>query len=147
MTTVLLLSGPNLNLLGDREPEVYGTDTLDDLVEEARAAAEEYGLELEHYQSNHEGEVVDAIQGARGRCAAIVINPGAFTHYSFAVADALAAFDGVKVELHISNPSAREVWRRISVVAPYVTGTVAGFGRHGYRLAIEAVAHQLQSRG
>jgi len=147
MTTVLLLSGPNLNLLGDREPEVYGTDTLDDLVEDARAAAEEYGLELEHYQSNHEGEVVDAIQGARGRCAAIVINPGAFTHYSFAVADALAAFDGVKVELHISNPSAREVWRRISVVAPYVTGTVAGFGRHGYRLAIEAVAHQLQSRG
>ncbi|MGI8796956.1 MAG: type II 3-dehydroquinate dehydratase [Acidimicrobiia bacterium] len=147
MTTVLLLSGPNLNLLGDREPEVYGTDTLDDLVEDARAAAEEYGLELEHYQSNHEGEVVDAIQGARGRCAAIVINPGAFTHYSFAVADALAAFDGVKVELHISNPSAREVWRRISVVAPYVTGTVAGFGRHGYRLAIEAVAHQLQPRG
>ncbi len=147
MTTVLLLSGPNLNLLGDREPDVYGTDTLDDLVEDARAAAEEYGLELEHYQSNHEGEVVDAIQGARGRCAAIVINPGAFTHYSFAVADALAAFDGVKVELHISNPSAREVWRRISVVAPYVTGTVAGFGRHGYRLAIEAVAHQLQSRG
>jgi 3-dehydroquinate dehydratase-2 len=147
MTTVLLLSGPNLNLLGDREPETYGTDTLDDLVEDARAAAEKHGLELEHYQSNHEGEVVDAIQGARGRCAAIVINPGAFTHYSFAVADALAAFDGVKVELHISNPSAREAWRRISVVAPYVTGTVAGFGRHGYRLAIEAAAHQLQTRG
>ena len=147
MTTVLLLSGPNLNLLGDREPEVYGTDTLDDLVEDARAAAEEQGLALEHYQSNHEGEIVDAIQGARGRCAAIVINPGAFTHYSFAVADALAAFDGVKVELHISNPSAREAWRRISVVAPYVTGTVAGFGRHGYRLAIEAAAHQLQARG
>lgn len=145
--TVLLLSGPNLNLLGDREPEVYGTETLEDLVGDARATAEEQGLELEHFQSNHEGEVVDAIQGARGRCAAIVINPGAFTHYSYAIADALATFEGVKVELHISNPSARETWRRTSVVAPYVTGTVAGFGRHGYRLAIEAAAYRLQARG
>jgi 3-dehydroquinate dehydratase-2 len=147
MTTVLLLSGPNLNLLGDREPEVYGSDTLDDLVEDARAAAREHGLDLEHFQSNHEGAVVDAIQDARGRCAAIVINPGAFTHYSYAIADALATFEGVKVELHISNPSSRETWRRTSVVAPYVTGTVAGFGRHGYRLAIEAAAHQLRARG
>ncbi len=147
MGTILLLSGPNLNLLGEREPDVYGSDTLDDLVEDARTAAKEHGLELEHFQSNHEGEVVDAIQGARGRCAAIVINPGAFTHYSFAIADALATFDGVKVELHISNPSAREAWRRTSVVAPYVTGTVAGFGRHGYRLAVDAAAHQLEARG
>jgi 3-dehydroquinate dehydratase-2 len=147
MTTVLLLSGPNLNLLGDREPEVYGSDTLDDLVEDARAAAREHGLDLEHFQSNHEGAVVDAIQDARGRCAAVVINPGAFTHYSYAIADALATFEGVKVELHISNPSSRETWRRTSVVAPYVTGTVAGFGRHGYRLAIEAAAHQLRARG
>jgi 3-dehydroquinate dehydratase II len=147
MTTILLLSGPNLNLLGDREPDIYGMDTLGDLVKEARATAEEHGLDLEHYQSNHEGEVVDAIQGARGRCAAIVINPGAFTHYSYAIADALATFDGVKVELHLSNPSSREAWRRTSVVAPYVTGTVAGFGRHGYRLAVEAAAHQLQARG
>ena len=147
MPTVLLLSGPNLNLLGDREPDVYGTDTLGDLVEDARAAAADHGLELEHYQSNHEGEIVDAIQGARGRCAAIIINPGAFTHYSFAIADALAAFEGIKIELHISNPSARESWRRTSVVAPYVTGTVAGFGRHGYQLAIEAAAHQLRARG
>jgi 3-dehydroquinate dehydratase-2 len=147
MTTVLLLSGPNLNLLGDREPEVYGSDTLDDLVEDARAAAREHGLDVEHFQSNHEGAVVDAIQDARGRCAAIVINPGAFTHYSYAIADALATFEGVKVELHISNPSSRETWRRTSVVAPYVTGTVAGFGRHGYRLAIEAAAHQLRARG
>jgi 3-dehydroquinate dehydratase-2 len=147
MTMILLLSGPNLNLLGDREPEIYGTDSLDDLVKEARATAEEHGLDLEHYQSNHEGEVVDAIQGARERCAAIVINPGAFSHYSYAIADALATFDGVKVELHLSNPSSREAWRRTSVVAPYVTGTVAGFGRHGYRLAVEAVAHQLQARG
>jgi 3-dehydroquinate dehydratase II len=87
---------------------------------------------------------VDAVQGARGRCAAVVINPGAFTHYAYAIADALAAFDGVKVELHLSNPSAREEWRRTSVVAPYVTGTVAGFGRHGYRLAVEAAVERMK---
>jgi 3-dehydroquinate dehydratase-2 len=138
MATILLLSGPNLNLLGTREPHVYGSDTLDDCVAHARAAADAVGHTLEHVQSNHEGDLVDAIQGARGRCAAIVINPGAYTHSSFAIADALAAFDGVKVELHLSNPASREEWRRTSVVAPYVTGTVAGFGRAGYRLAVEA---------
>lgn len=144
MTTILLISGPNLNLLGDREPEIYGSDTLDELVGEARAVAEADGHVVEHVQSNHEGEIIDAIQGARGRCAAIVINPGAFTHYSYAVADALAAFSGPKIELHISNPSAREGWRRTSVVAPVVTGTVAGFGRHGYRLAMEATVALLK---
>jgi 3-dehydroquinate dehydratase-2 len=144
MTTILLLSGPNLNLLGEREPEVYGQHTLDELVAVARAVAEEHGHGLEHVQSNHEGEIVDAIQGARGRCAALVINPGAFTHYAYAIADALATFDGVKIELHISNPAAREAWRRNSVVAPYVTGTITGFGPDGYRLALMAVAHQLE---
>jgi 3-dehydroquinate dehydratase-2 len=143
MATILLLSGPNLNLLGEREPEIYGTDTLEDCVGDARAAAEAAGHALEHLQSNHEGELIDAIQSARGRCAAIVMNPGAFTHSSYALADALAAFDGVKVELHLSNPSAREEWRRRSVVAPYVTGTIAGFGRTGYRLAVEAAAAKL----
>jgi 3-dehydroquinate dehydratase II len=143
MATILLLSGPNLNLLGEREPEIYGTDTLDDCVGDARAAAESAGHSLEHLQSNHEGELIDAIQGARGRCAALVMNPGAFTHSSYALADALAAYDGVKVELHLSNPSAREEWRRRSVVAPYVTGTIAGFGRTGYRLAVEAAAAKL----
>jgi 3-dehydroquinate dehydratase II len=140
VTTILLLSGPNLNLLGEREPNIYGTTTLDELVADARAEAEARGFELEHRQSNHEGDLVDAIQGARGRCAAIVINPGAFTHYSYALTDALATFDGVKLELHLSNPSAREMWRRTSVVAPVVTGTVTGLGRGGYRIAIEAVA-------
>lgn len=138
MATLLLLSGPNLNLLGTRQPEIYGADTLDDLVADARAAAEAAGHALEHLQSNREGDLIDAIQGARGRCAAIIINPGAFTHSSYAIADALAAYDGVKVELHISNPNAREEWRRTSVVAPYVTGTIAGFGRAGYALAVEA---------
>lgn len=138
MATILVLSGPNLNLLGEREPEVYGTDTLESCVADARAAAEAHGHALEHVQSNHEGDLVDIVQRARGRCAAIVVNPGAFTHYSYALADALAAYDGVKIELHVSNPACRETWRRTSVVAPYVTGTVAGFGRAGYRLAIEA---------
>ncbi len=145
VATILLLSGPNLNLLGEREPEIYGTDTLDDCVADARAAASAAGHELEHLQSNHEGELIDAIQGARGRCAAIVINPGAYTHSSYAIADALAAYDGVSVELHLSNPASREEWRRRSVVGPYVTGTVAGFGRAGYRLAVDAAISRLGS--
>ena len=145
MAVVLLLSGPNLNLLGSREPDIYGADTLEECVADARAVAEAHGHVLEDLQSNHEGDLVDAIQGARDRCAALVVNPGALTHYSFALADALAAFDGLKVELHLSNPSAREEWRRRSVVAPYVTGTIAGFGRNGYRLALEAVVAKLAS--
>jgi 3-dehydroquinate dehydratase-2 len=145
MATILLLSGPNLNLLGEREPEVYGTDTLDACVGDARAAAETRGHALEHLQSNHEGDLVEAVQAARGRCAAIVVNPGALTHYSYALADALATFEGVKVELHLSNPSSREEWRRRSVVAPYVTGTVTGFGRTGYRLALEAAISRLDA--
>ena len=144
MATLLLLSGPNLNLLGSRQPEIYGADTLDDLVADARAVAEAGGHAFEHLQSNREGDLIDAIQRARGRVDAIIINPGAFTHSSYAIADALAAFDGVKIELHISNPNAREEWRRTSVVAPYVTGTIAGFGRAGYRLAVEAALSALE---
>ncbi len=144
MATILLLSGPNLNLLGDREPEVYGTTTLDELVTSARTAAKEYGHDLDHFQSNHEGALIDTIHGARGRCVAIVFNPGAFTHYAYALADALAAFDGIVVELHLSNPHAREEWRHTSVVAPVATGTISGFGVAGYRLAIDAVATLLE---
>ncbi len=140
---VLLLSGPNLNLLGEREPEVYGTDTLSHHVATATEAAAALGLEVEHFQSNHEGDLVDAIGAARGRAAAIVINPAAFTHYAWSLHDALAAFDGPVVELHLSNPDAREAWRHTSVVGPVATGTIAGFGGFGYRLAIEAVAHLL----
>jgi|TARA_B100000809_G_scaffold51549_1_gene46811 3-dehydroquinate dehydratase-2 len=140
---LLLLSGPNLNLLGERQPDVYGTETLDDHVESARLAAGARGLTLEHVQSNHEGELVDAIHAARGRCAGIVVNPGAFTHYAWAIHDALAAFEGPVVELHLSNPAAREPWRHTSVVAPVASGTIAGFGGAGYRMAVEAVADLL----
>ena len=140
---VLLLSGPNLNQLGVREPHVYGTDTLEDHVARARKAAEANGLELEHLQSNFEGELVDAVQAARGRVAAVVINAGALTHYAWSLHDALAAFDGPVVELHISNPEAREPWRRQSVISPVATGVISGFGGHGYELAVEAVARLL----
>ena len=140
---VLLLHGPNLSLLGQREPAVYGTDTLADHVATTERAAAGFGLAVEHVQSNHEGELVDAIHAARGRCAAIVINPGAFTHYSWAIHDALAAFDGPVVEVHLSNPNAREAWRHTSVVAPVATGSIMGFRGHGYELAIEAIARLL----
>lgn len=143
MTTVLLLHGPNLNLLGDREPEIYGTATLDDHVAFTTAAAAEHGLTIEAHQSNHEGELIDVIHGARRRCAAIIINPGAFTHYAWAIHDALAAFDGPIVEVHLSNPNAREPWRHTSVIAPVATGSVTGFGQLGYDLAVRAVAAKL----
>jgi 3-dehydroquinate dehydratase-2 len=141
--TVLLLSGPNLNLLGQREPEIYGTATLDDHVTSARGVAEAHDLVLEHVQSNHEGELIDAIHAARERCAAIIINAGAFTHYAWGIHDALASFDGPIVELHISNPYRREAWRSTSIVAPVATGSICGFGGHGYQLAVAAVARLL----
>ncbi|HMJ76610.1 MAG TPA: type II 3-dehydroquinate dehydratase [Iamia sp.] len=137
---VLLISGPNLNLLGERQPEIYGTATLADHVATATAEAERHGLTVEHLQSNHEGELVEAIHGARGRVAAIVINAGALTHYGWSLHDALAAFDGPVVELHLSNPGGREPWRHTSVIAPVAQGTIAGFGGDGYRLALDATA-------
>lgn len=144
MKTVLLLSGPNLNLLGERQPLIYGTATLDDLVEVARTAAAAHGLELEHVQSNHEGALVEAVHAARGRVAAVIVNGGALSHYGWSLHDALKAFAGPIVELHISNPEAREEWRRTSVLSPVATGTIQGFGGFGYHLAVEAVAHLLE---
>ena len=140
---VALLSGPNLNLLGQREPDVYGTSTLADYVACAAEVAASLGHEIEAFQSNHEGALVDAIHAARGRAAAIVINPGAFTHYAWSIHDALAAFEGPVVEVHISNPSAREPWRHTSVVAPVASGSITGLGMHGYELAVAAVSRRL----
>ena len=146
MANVLLLSGPNLNLLGDREPEIYGTTTLADLVDAARRRAKAHAIDVEHVQSNSEGGLIDAIHRARGRCDAIVINPGAFTHYAYAVADALATFSGPIVELHLSNTHRREAWRHHSVMSPFVTGVIMGFGASGYELAMDAVAACLTER-
>ena len=144
MGTILLLHGPNLNLLGQREPEIYGTATLDEYVTSVRQVATTAGHTLEDFQSNHEGQIVDAIHAARGRVDAIIINAGAFTHYAWSLHDALATFSGPVIEVHISNPNAREPWRHTSVIAPVANGTIAGLGLLGYELAVTAVARLLK---
>jgi 3-dehydroquinate dehydratase II len=142
---VHLLHGANLNLLGQREPHIYGTATLDDYVATTRAACASHGLDLEALQSNFEGELVEAIHRARVQAVAIIINPGAFTHYAWSLHDALAAFAGPVIEVHISNPNAREAWRHTSVVSPVAKGTIVGLGMHGYELAVDAVARLLSA--
>lgn len=144
---VTLLSGPNLDLLGAREPEIYGTDALADHVRRATAVAASRGWTLDHFQSNDEGALVDAVHDARGRADAIVVNAGALTHTSWSLHDALAAFEGVVVELHLSNPAAREPFRHTSVVAPVADGLVAGMGGIGYELAVEAAVRLALARG
>ncbi len=141
--SILLLNGPNLNLLGQREPHIYGSETLSTHVSNAHSAAKELGFELVALQSNSSSELVEAIHAARGVHSAIVINPGAFTHYAWSIHDALSAFDGPVVELHLSNPQRRESWRHTSVVAPIAVGTISGFGVNGYTLAIRAIASHL----
>ena len=144
MTRILLISGSNLNLLGQREPEVYGESTLEDYVSRAESVATEYGFQLTHRQYNDEGSIVEEIQSARHTYQGIIINPGALTHYGWSIHDALAAFEGPIVELHISNPNAREPWRHTSVVAPVATGSIMGFGGYGYELAVHALADCLK---
>jgi 3-dehydroquinate dehydratase-2 len=144
VSLVVLLSGPNLNLLGEREPAIYGTEALADHVARAEATADRHGLTLEHLQSNHEGELIDAVHGARGRADALIINAGALSHTSWALHDAVAAFDGPTVELHLSNPAGREPFRHTSVLAPVAAGVIAGFGGLGYELAVDAVAQLLK---
>ncbi len=143
---LVLLSGPNLDLLGQRQPEVYGRATLAEHVALAESAALRHGMVVEHTQSNHEGVLVDAVHAARGRAAAIIVNAGALTHYAWSLHDALASFDGVVVELHLSHPNAREPWRHVSVVAPVADGSISGFGGLGYELAVDAVARILAAR-
>lgn len=143
MSRVLVLSGPNLGLLGQRQPEIYGTATLADHIRAATDAGRRLGLDVDHFQSEDEGQLLSAVHGARGSVEALVVNAGALTHTSWSLHDALAAFDGVVVELHLSNPAAREPFRHSSVVAPVAAGSIAGFGGLGYVLAIEAVARLL----
>ena len=141
---ILILSGPNLNLLGSRQPDVYGGTTLDDHVSAATAVAAQAGHEVEHVQANDEGTLVDAVQRARGRADAIVVNPGAVSHYGWSLHDALAAFDGVVVEVHVSNTARRERWRHVSVVSPVSDATLAGLGPHAYAMGVEAAVRLLR---
>jgi 3-dehydroquinate dehydratase II len=143
VATILLLSGPNLSLLGERQPHIYGHTTLAEHAGVAEGVARAAGFDFEHLQADHEGELVEAVHRARGRVAAIVINAGALTHYGWSLHDALASFEGPIVELHLSNPDAREPWRHQSVLTPVVSGTVAGFGGLGYRLATLAAIELL----
>lgn len=140
MKTVLLLSGPNLSLTGQRQPDVYGTTTLEEIVEQARKVAADQGWQLEHVSGQSEAPLIEAVHAARGRCEAIVINPGALTHYAWALADALATFDGVVLEVHLSQPAGREPWRHTSVISPVATASISGLGPLGYELALLAVA-------
>ena len=143
---ILILSGPNLNLLGQRQPEIYGTATLADHMNRAEQTATKLGFEVESLQAQSSGDLVTAIHGARSRCAAIIINPGALTHFSWSLNDALATFSGPIIEVHLSNPATRDPWRHESVVAPVASGSITGFGAHGYTLAINAVATLLAEK-
>ena len=144
MATILVLHGPNLNLLGTREPEIYGPETLDDINARLSSTCMDAGHHLMHMQSNAEYELIDRIHDARREeINFIIFNPAALTHYGWSLHDALAAFEGPIVELHLSNPNTRESWRHVSVVAPIATGSIIGFGGRGYRLAVEAIAHEL----
>ena len=140
----VVINGPNLNLLGTREPEIYGSDTLEDVANRCQASAAENGLDIEFLQSNHEGEIVDWIQAAINSAQAIVINAGAYTHTSVAIHDALRSYPGFKVELHISNPHTRESFRHVSYLSPVVDAVIAGLGVDGYELVIEMLADQLK---
>ncbi len=140
---LLVLNGPNLNLLGTREPDVYGADTLDDIVAELRSLAAERGYELRAVQSNVEGELVDALHAARGEVAGVVFNPGAYTHTSIALRDAISAVELPVVETHLSNVHAREEFRHTSMLSAVCLGVVGGFGRTSYRLALDALISHL----
>jgi len=145
---VLVLHGPNLNLLGLREPGVYGVDTLDQINERIQQHAESRGIAVTILQSNHEGILIDQIHAARETAEAIVINPGAYTHYSHAIADAVRAIAPYipTVEVHLSNVHAREEFRRHSVIAPAAAGQIAGFGADSYLLGLDAVITLIQKR-
>lgn len=140
MKPLFVLNGPNLNLLGEREPEIYGRETLEDIRRRCESAASRFGLGVEFRQSNHEGDLLDWMHEARRAASAVILNPGAYTHTSVALLDAAKALATPLIEVHLSNPMAREPFRRRSYVAAAAVGSVAGFGVLGYELAVEAAA-------
>lgn len=144
MAKVLVLNGPNLNLLGRREVSLYGKQTLEDINSTLRDYAASLGVELRIVQSNHEGEIIDAIHEALGWADCILINPGAFTHYSYAIRDAIAAVGLPAVEVHLTNIYAREEFRHHSVIAPVCLGQVSGFGVNSYLLGLKALVEALE---
>ncbi|MGB0695297.1 MAG: type II 3-dehydroquinate dehydratase [Rhodospirillaceae bacterium] len=144
---IYILNGPNLNLLGQREPEIYGAETLADVEASCAALAKELGLEIRFHQSNHEGVLIDLIHQARLEAAGIVINPAAFTHTSVAILDALNAFEGPVLEVHISNVHKRESFRHRSYVSLRAEGVIAGCGTEGYLLALRRIASLLKAAG
>jgi 3-dehydroquinate dehydratase II len=141
--TVLVLNGPNLNLLGSREPEIYGHDTLEDILTDLRDHAARFDVSIVDFQSNIEGELIGRLHDARGVVDGVVFNPGAFTHYSIALRDAIAGTRLPVIETHLSNIHAREEFRHTSVLAPVCIGVVAGFGRHSYFVALDALLRYL----
>lgn len=143
MPRILVLHGPNLNLLGMREPEIYGYTTLDDINTMIAARAAEAGIETAFYQSNHEGDLVDAIQQANHKFDFIIFNAAAFTHYSIAIRDAIAAIDVPVIEVHLSNIHQREEFRHTSVLAPVAMGQICGLGVESYLAALEAIIYKL----
>ncbi|HEX9852436.1 MAG TPA: type II 3-dehydroquinate dehydratase [Woeseiaceae bacterium] len=142
--TIYFINGPNLNLLGTREPEIYGSSTLKDIEDRCRAIGARLGLTVVFFQSNHEGAIIDRLHEAINTAQGVVINAAAYTHTSVAIHDALRAYKGYKIELHISNPHLRESFRHVSFVSPVVDAVVAGLGIHGYELVLDVMASELQ---
>ena len=143
MSSILVLNGPNLNLLGTREPETYGSATLEDVERLCQEEASKHGLDVDFQQSNHEGALVDAIHDARDRRPGLILNAGAYTHTSIALRDAIAAVALPCIELHVTNVHAREAFRHHSMIAPVCLGVIAGFGVRGYPLAVRALAEAI----